>query len=201
VRSYLAAPVIGREGKVHGGLFFGHSTPGVFPRTATSSWSAASPRRPAIAMENAHLFRDSQQTHQELQQLNDELEQRVAERTNELARSEVQFRELVSGVVDYAIYMLDIDGNIASWNAGAERIKGYSRSDAIGKHFSMFYTPEDREKGMPQRALTTAATLGKYEAEAWRVRKDGNRFWASIVIDAIYNESGTHIGFAKSRAT
>ena len=70
--------------------------------------------------------------------------------------------------------MLDTEGHIASWNAGAERIKGYSRSEAIGQHFSMFYTPEDREKGVPQHALTTAATLGKYEAEAWRVRKDGS---------------------------
>jgi PAS domain S-box-containing protein len=125
------------------------------------------------------------------------IEQRVADRTSDLRRSELQFKELVSGVVDYAIYMLDTEGYIASWNAGAERIKGYSRSEAIGKHFSMFYTREDQEKGVPRRALTTAATLGKYEAEAWRVRKDGNRFWASVVIDAIYNESGVHIGFAK----
>jgi PAS domain S-box-containing protein len=130
-------------------------------------------------------------------QLNDELEQRVAERTRELSRSELQFKELVSGVVDYAIYMLDIDGHIVSWNAGAERIKGYSKSEAIGKHFSMFYTPEDREKRVPWHALTVAETLGKYEAEAWRVRKDGQRFWASVVIDAIYNEAGAVVGFAK----
>ena len=155
VRSYLAVPVIGREGKVHGGLFFGHSTPGVFTHRDELMVGGIAAQA-AIAMENAHLFRDSQQTHQELQQLNDELEQRVAERTNELARSEVQFRELVSGVVDYAIYMLDIDGNIASWNAGAERIKGYSKNEAIGKHFSMFYTPEDREKRVPWHALTVA---------------------------------------------
>jgi PAS domain S-box-containing protein len=196
VRSYLAAPVIGREGKVHGGLFFGHSTPGVFTHRDELMVGGIAAQA-AIAMENAHLFRDSQQTHQELQQLNDELEQRVAERTNELARSEVQFRELVSGVVDYAIYMLDIDGNIASWNAGAERIKGYSKNEAIGKHFSMFYTPEDREKRVPWHALTVAATMGKYEAEAWRVRKDGQRFWASVVIDAIYDGAGMVVGFAK----
>jgi len=196
VRSYLAVPVIGREGKVHGGLFFGHSTPGVFTHRDELIVGGIAAQA-AIAMENAHLFRDSQQTHQELQQLNDELEQRVAERTNELARSEVQFRELVSGVVDYAIYMLDIDGNIASWNAGAERIKGYSKNEAIGKHFSMFYTPEDREKRVPWHALTVAATMGKYEAEAWRVRKDGQRFWASVVIDAIYDGAGMVVGFAK----
>jgi PAS domain S-box-containing protein len=149
------------------------------------------------SMRDARLFRDGQRAQEQLRQLNEELEQRVADRTSELRRSELQFRELVSGVVDYAIYMLDVDGCIVSWNAGAERIKGYTQSEAIGKHFSMFYTPEDRENGTPQRALTLAATLGKYEAEAWRVRKNGTRFWASVVIDAIYNDSGTLVGFAK----
>ena len=93
--------------------------------------------------------------------------------------------------------MLDVDGHIVSWNAGAERIKGYSKTEIIGKHFSMFYTPEDRAKRVPHHALTMAATLGKYEAEAWRVRKDGTQFWASVVIDAIYNEAGAVVGFAK----
>ncbi|HKR33411.1 MAG TPA: response regulator [Steroidobacteraceae bacterium] len=196
VRSYLAVPVVSRDGSVHGGLFFGHATPGVFThRDELVVGGIAS--QAAIAMDNARLFSDSQQAQEELRRLNEELEQRVADRTSELQRSELQFKELVSGVIDYAIYMLDIDGYIISWNAGAERIKGYSRSEAIGKHFSMFYTPEDREKGTPQHALTVAATLGKYEAEAWRVRKDGHRFWASVVINSIYNESGAHIGFAK----
>jgi PAS domain S-box-containing protein len=103
----------------------------------------------------------------------------------------------VQSVTDYAIYMLDPSGRVISWNAGAERIKGYSKSEVIGKHFSMFYTPEDREKRVPFHALTIAATAGKYEAEAWRVRKDGQRFWASVVLDAIYNEAGAVIGFAK----
>jgi PAS domain S-box-containing protein len=196
VRSYLAVPVISREGKVHGGLFFGHSTPNVFSHSDELIVGGIAAQA-AIAMENAHLFRESERTHQQLQQLNDELEQRVAERTGELGRSELQFSELVSAVVDYAIYMLDVDGRIASWNAGAERIKGYSKSEAIGQHFSMFYTPEDRERHVPQHALTVAATTGKYEAEAWRVRKDGRRFWASVVIDAIYNEAGAVVGFAK----
>ena len=196
VRSYLAVPVIGREGKVHGGLFFGHSTPGVFSHRDELMVGGIAAQA-AISMENASLFRESERTHQQLQQLNEELEQRVAERTSELRRSEVQFRELMSGVVDYAIYMLDIDGHIASWNAGAERIKGYSRNEAIGKHFSMFYTPEDREKRLPWHALAIAAKVGKYEAEAWRMRKDGQRFWASVVIDAIYNEAGAVVGFAK----
>jgi PAS domain S-box-containing protein len=196
VRSYLAVPVISRDGSVHGGLFFGHSTPGVFThRDELIVGGIAS--QAAIAMDNARLFRESQRAQAELRKLNEELEQRIADRTSDLRRSELQFKELVSGVIDYAIFMLDVDGHIVSWNPGAERIKGYSRDEAIGKHFSMFYTPEDREQGAPQRALTTAATLGKYEAEAWRMRKDGNRFWASVVIDAIYNDSGTHIGFAK----
>jgi PAS domain S-box-containing protein len=196
VRSYLAVPVVAHGGKVHGGLFFGHSTPGVFTHRDELIVGGIAAQA-AIAMENANLFRDSQRAHQQLQQLNEELEQRVAERTNELRRSEVQFRELVSAVVDYAIYMLDIEGNIVSWNAGAERIKGYNRNEVIGKHFSMFYTPEDREQRVPYHALTVAATMGKYEAEAWRVRKDGKRFWASIVLDAIYNDAGAVVGFAK----
>jgi PAS domain S-box-containing protein len=196
VRSYLAVPVIARGGKVHGGLFFGHSTPGVFTHRDELIVGGIAAQA-AIAMDNAYLFRESQRTQQELQQLNADLEKRVVERTAELQRSELQFRELVSGVVDYAIYMLDVEGNIINWNPGAERIKGYSRSEAIGKHFSMFYTPEDREKRVPWHALTVAATMGKYEAEAWRVRKDGERFWASVVIDAIYNDAGAVVGFAK----
>jgi len=196
VRSYLAVPVIGREGKVHGGLFFGHSTPGVFTHRDELVIGGIAAQA-AIAMENAHLLRESEQAQQQLLKLNEELEDRVAERTNDLRRSELQFRELVSAVVDYAIYMLDVDGHIASWNGGAERIKGYSKNEVIGKHFSMFYTPEDREKRVPWHALTVAATMGKYEAEAWRVRKDGQRFWASVVIDAIYNEAGAVVGFAK----
>jgi PAS domain S-box-containing protein len=196
VRSYLAVPVMAREGKVHGGLFFGHSTPGVFTHRDELIVGGMAAQA-AIAMDNALLFRESQQAHEQLRQLNDELEKRVADRTSELSRSELQFKELVSGVVDYAIYMLDVEGNIVSWNAGAERIKGYSKADAVGQHFSMFYTPEDRERQAPQHALSTAATLGKYEAEAWRVRKNGERFWASIVLDAIYNEAGAVIGFAK----
>ena len=196
VRSYLAVPVIARGGKVHGGLFFGHSTPGVFTHRDELIVGGIAAQA-AIAMDNAYLFRESQRTQQELQQLNADLEKRVVERTGELQRSELQFRELVSGVVDYAIYMLDVEGNIINWNPGAERIKGYSRSEAIGKHFSMFYTPEDREKRVPWHALTVAATMGKYEAEAWRVRKDGERFWASVVIDAIYNDAGAVVGFAK----
>jgi PAS domain S-box-containing protein len=114
-----------------------------------------------------------------------------------LRRSEEQFRLLVQGVTDYAIYMLSPEGIVTNWNSGAQRIKGYSPAEIIGKHFSNFYTPEDRDKGMPARALETAAREGKFEAEGWRVRKDGSRFWSHVIIDAIRDEQGKLLGFAK----
>ena len=104
---------------------------------------------------------------------------------------------LVQGVTDYAIFMLDPQGRVTSWNAGAARIKGYTADEITGDHFSRFYTPEDVESGVPKRALETARETGRYEAEGWRVRKDGSRFWASVVLDAIHDENGKLIGFAK----
>jgi len=114
-----------------------------------------------------------------------------------LLASERRYRLLVEAVVDYAIFQLAVDGRIATWNRGAERAKGYTRDEAIGRHFSIFYTEEDRAAGMPNRALATAASEGRFEAEGWRVRKDGTRFWAMVVIDAIYDENGKLSGFAK----
>ena len=114
-----------------------------------------------------------------------------------LHTSELQFKLLVDGVIDYAIFMLDPDGIISSWNSGAERIKGYRRDEVIGKHFSYFYTPEDRAAGLPQRALAQAALGTPWEAEGWRLRKDGSRFWASIAINALHDERGRLVGFAK----
>src|SRR4029077_15727574 len=96
-----------------------------------------------------------------------------------------------------AIFQLDPNGNVATWNPGAERIKGYAQSEILGKHFSTFYTEEDINASVPQRALETAAQTGKFESEGWRVRKDGSRFWASVVIDAIRDEDGKLVGFAK----
>src|SRR5687768_6011209 len=93
--------------------------------------------------------------------------------------------------------MLDREGRVTSWNLGAERIKGYSADEIVGKHFSAFYSDEDREAGVPQKVLETAVREGKFEGEGWRVRKDGSRFWASIVVDAIKDESGAVVGFAK----
>ncbi|WP_426956909.1 PAS domain S-box protein [Muricoccus radiodurans] len=110
--------------------------------------------------------------------------------------SERQFRLLVQGVTDYAIYMLSPEGRVSSWNAGAERIKGYAAAEIIGEHFSRFYIPEDRASGLPGRALEAARRDGHYEAEGWRIRKDGTRLWAGVVIDSIYDD-GVLIGFAK----
>ncbi len=114
-----------------------------------------------------------------------------------LRRSEEKFRLLVQGVTDYAIYMLDADGIVTNWNAGAQRIKGYAPDEIIGRHFSLFYTPEDREKGEPQRTLQAAVDNGSAEKEGWRIRKNGETFWASVVIDPIRDDAGEVIGFAK----
>lgn len=115
----------------------------------------------------------------------------------ELRRSEEQFRRLVLSVTDYAIYMLDPEGRVASWNAGAAKIKGYSADEIIGQHVSRFYTDEDRAQNLPERGLANAALDGRFEREGWRVRKDGTTFWAHVVIDAIRNEAGILVGFAK----
>jgi PAS domain S-box-containing protein len=111
--------------------------------------------------------------------------------------SERIFRLLVQGVTDYAIYMLDPGGRVSNWNAGAQRIKGYTEAEIVGEHFSKFYTPEDVETRLPWTALEKAEREGSFVAEGWRQRKDGSRFWASVVIDAIRDEQGELIGFAK----
>jgi PAS domain S-box-containing protein len=108
-----------------------------------------------------------------------------------------RFRLLVEAVTDYAIYMLDASGYVASWNAGAERAKGYTREEILGHHFSRFYTPDDRQNGLPQRALQRAASEGRFEGEGWRVRKNGTRMWAHVVIDPIRDADGGLIGYAK----
>jgi PAS domain S-box-containing protein len=108
-----------------------------------------------------------------------------------------RFQLLVEAVTDYALYLLDLDGTIISWNTGAQRIKGYTANEIIGKNFSMFFTPEDRAAGKPERALRTAQSVGRFETEGWRVRKDGSRFWASAVLDAVRAPDGEVIGFAK----
>ena len=105
----------------------------------------------------------------------------------ELGDEPRQFQLLVQSVRDYAIYMLDTNGVIRSWNAGGERIKGYTAEEIIGQNFSRFYPPEDVAQGVPRQNLETATTKGKCEAEGWRLRKDGSRFRASVVIDPIFH--------------
>ncbi len=125
----------------------------------------------------------------------DMTEHRLQQR--KLLESERRFRHLVEAVVDYAIFRLDKDGIVATWNSGAERIKGYAADEIIGQHFSRFYTEEERAAGAPAKELATAAADGRFEAEGWRVRKDGTRFWASVVIDPIRDDGGELVGFAK----
>ena len=114
-----------------------------------------------------------------------------------LLQSERRYRQMIEAVIDYAIFQLDPTGHVATWNPGAQHIKGYAPEDIIGKHFSTFYTEEDRAAGVPMRALAEAAANGRFEAEGWRVRKDGTKFWASVVIDRIEDDDGSLIGFAK----
>jgi len=217
VASYLAAPVVSRTGEVLGGLFFGHPRPDVFDARAERIVAAIATQA-AIAIDKARLYRAAQEeierrrrVEQALRENEQSLETKVAERTAELvaanaqliqeavqrAHAEGRFQHLVEGVTDYALYMLDPQGIVSNWNTGAERIKGYLASEIIGRHFESFYTAVDRAAGVPRRALETAMREGKFEAEGYRVRKDGSTFWASVVINPIRDRSGVLIGFAK----
>ena len=210
VRSYLAASVVSRSGEVLGGLFFGHAQPRVFTARAERIVTALAAQA-AVAIDNARLHHANQReiaarsrAETELQRINQNLEERAEERARQLAANQIRleeterrFKHLVEGVTDYAIYMLDPEGNVINWNPGAERIKGYTREEILGRHFSTFYTEEDRRTELYKFALRSALESGKYEAEGWRLRKDGSRFWASVVINAIRAADGQHIGFAK----
>jgi PAS domain S-box-containing protein len=127
------------------------------------------------------------------------LEQRAhaLEKELELRVSEERFRLLVEAVQDYAIFMLDPQGNVSSWNKGAERLKGYRAPEIVGRHFSCFYPEEDLRNGKPQWELTMAEKDGRFEDEGWRIRKDGSRFWANVIITAVRDESGKLLGFGK----
>ena len=118
-------------------------------------------------------------------------------REQALVESELQFRLLVEGLREFAIYMIGPDGTVTNWNAGAKPIKGYDAPEILGRHFSCFYTQEDRSRGVPAAALEEALERGKFEAEGWRVRKDGSRFWAHVVISPVFGDLGEHRGFAK----
>jgi PAS domain S-box-containing protein len=210
VRSYLAVPVLSRGGEVLGGLFFGHAQPAMFSARAERIMMGLAAQA-AVAIDNARLYQTSlrevaarKDAEEKLQELNRNLEQRAEQRAEQLSasvskleESEQRFRMLVEGVTDYAIYMLDPTGTIVNWNPGARRLKGYEREEIIGQHFSRFYTEEDRQNRIPHNALETAAYTGKYEAEGWHVRKDGSRFWASVMINALRSSAGDLVGFAK----
>jgi len=139
-----------------------------------------------------------------LRELNDTLEQQIEVRAQEirdvfsrLYESERQFRNLVESVTDYAIFMLDQNGLVATWNAGAERIKGYTSDEIIGQHFSIFYTEDDRRNGVPEQVLATVRRTGRIAMDGWRVRKSGDLFWASVIINEVHDEEGRAAGFAK----
>src|SRR5262245_5926077 len=129
--------------------------------------------------------------------MNDAPEARKPVLERRASDAEESFRLLVESVKDYAIFMLDPTGIIRTWNPGAERLKGYTAADVIGRHFSIFYTEADRFAGKPQRGLDTALAEGRFEDEGWRVRSDGTPFWANAVITAVYDARGIHRGFAK----
>lgn len=148
---------------------------------------------------------------EEVKRLKEDLEGRVASRTGQLEalveelgfseqtlrESEERFRLLVEGIKDYAVFMLDPEGYVLSWNSGAERLEGYRAKEIVGQHFSLFYVLEDVEGGRPDKELRTAADGGRLEAEGWRVRKDGSRFWADEVVAALKGEAGDLRGFVK----
>src|SRR5580698_4328327 len=125
----------------------------------------------------------------------DDSEQHAAREA--LRRADLQLRSIVESIHDYAIYLLDRDGNVMTWNPGAERIKGYSSDEILGLHFSRFFTLEDQDRGRPAELLKLALAKGRVEEEGWRVRKDGSRFWADVTLTAIRDETGALTGFAK----
>ncbi len=140
---------------------------------------------------------DKKRAEEVLRRSHTELENLVRERTAEIKRNEERFRLLVDGVKDYAIFFLDPNGVITTWNEGARRLKGYRADEIIGKHFSIFYPQVDLNTGKPQWELERATAIGRLEDEGWRLRKDGSRFWANVIITRINDEKGNLIGFSK----
>ncbi len=205
------------ENRVLGTLGFSFATQRAFNQ-AERDLMLTLARQCAQALERARLFESEQQARAEAQAFNRELEARVEDRTMQLEavlsdlrsmndaleteiavrrQSEERFRLLVEGVVDYGIFTLDNDGHVTSWNIGAERINGYSADEIIGQHFSRFFPPEDIAWGKPDYELRKAMEEGRIEDEGWRVRKDGSRFWANVIITALHNERGELAGFGK----
>jgi PAS domain S-box-containing protein len=194
VRWYMAVPMIA-GGELVGALSFGGETPSFRPEQINTAQEVAA--QLAIATAQTQLV-------QRVRAHAAELDGKVRERTAalealaaELRRSEEWLRLLVGGVTDYAILTLDPQGRVATWNAGARLIKGYADDEIIGRHFSVFYPPEAREAGWPERVLQFAAERGHVEDEGWRVRKDGTQFWASVVVTAMRDAQGEIRGFSK----
>src|SRR4051812_11605577 len=204
IKGYTGDEVLGR----HFSLFFtpedmARDTPGTALRTARESgrfesegWRVRKDGTRFWAIALIEAIRDPSGSLVGFAKVTRDITERRAER-EALRESERRFRLLVQSVVDYAIFMIDRQGFVSNWNGGAQRLKGYRADEIVGRHFSSFYTEEDRADGLPARALWTAEHEGKFEAEGWRVRKDGTRFWANVVIDPIWDEAGELIGFAK----
>lgn len=195
VRATICMPLV-KEGRLTAMMAIHHRQPHTWSDNELALMREVTDRSWAH-VERAGTEAELRQTAARLRDLNETLEMRVAERSAALERSQVQFRLLVQGVTDYAIFMLDTNGIVTSWNAGAERIKGYTPEEIIGRHFSTFYEQAEREAGEPARALDMARRDGRFAADGWRLRKDGSRFRAGVVIDAIRDDAGKLIGFAK----
>ncbi|MBW8295476.1 PAS domain S-box protein [Sphingopyxis sp.] len=195
IRATICMPLV-KEGRLTALMAIHHRRPHAWSDNELALMREVTDRSWAH-VERAATEAELRQTAERLRDLNETLERRVAERSSALERSQIQFRLLVQGVTDYAIFMLDKDGVVSSWNAGAERIKGYSPEEIIGRHFSAFYEPAERNAGEPARALEMARREGRFAADGWRLRKDGSRFRAGVVIDAIRDDAGKLIGFAK----
>lgn len=196
VRSVQSTPLMSSTGRVLG-MISTHFRSPHRPGERELGLMDLLARQAADYLESTRADAALRSTQEQLRELNEYLEQKVEERSRALEDTERRFHLLVEAVADYAIFMLDDTGHVVNWNSGARRIKGYRPEEVIGQHFSLFYTEEDRREGVPNRALATAARTGRFEAEGWRVRKDGARFWANVVINAIHDTDGRLLGFAK----
>ena len=165
-------------------------------RHETEGWRVRKDGTKFWALAVVHKVQDKAGRHIGFTKITRDITERRAAQ-DALLESERRFRILVQGITDYAIYMLDPSGIVTNWNVGAERIKGYTADQIVGQHFSRFYTPQDRAAGLPARGLAVAIREGRYEAEGWRVRQDGTRFWATVVMDAVRSPDGDLIGIAK----